>query len=349
MKWLTNVARLARNNPLPFILLSIVVTVELFAAVVGLSSFAATELILTRAMLYFLLALSIVFPSRMHHQLFRVLVAISVPGAIALLVAAMYYRPVFVDHFAFEDGPIENLSAVVLFIGAALWVGYAIVQAHQRAWLQTTIALGVGLVLFVIGMEEISWMQRVIGVESSEFFLANNAQGETNLHNINTGLSETLLSVGAAIVLVILPFYSRKVTKLLARTKLRTLALFVPSAWILLPFAAILGLMGIGTASRPAVLFVTLFTLSIMLYRIVECIKQRNIIVASAYVAIVAIMLTAAYTFLTFPYADYNIRFWLYTEYLEFFIEFGLLVYTIDFMFKNTQLLRVAKTNSMEG
>ena len=33
-------------------------------------------------------------------------------------------------------------------------------------------------------MEEISWGQRVFGIESSEFFKANNLQSETNFHNM---------------------------------------------------------------------------------------------------------------------------------------------------------------------
>ena len=41
--------------------------------------------------------------------------------------------------------------------------------------------------IFIFGAgEEISWGQRIFNVESSEYFLENNAQGETNLHNMTT-------------------------------------------------------------------------------------------------------------------------------------------------------------------
>lgn len=39
--------------------------------------------------------------------------------------------------------------------------------------------------LFLFGaMEEISWGQRVLGIESPQWFLKHNKQGETNVHNL---------------------------------------------------------------------------------------------------------------------------------------------------------------------
>lgn len=41
-----------------------------------------------------------------------------------------------------------------------------------------------GILFFFIFGEEISWGQRIIGIESGEFFKESNIQGETNLHNL---------------------------------------------------------------------------------------------------------------------------------------------------------------------
>jgi hypothetical protein len=84
-----------------------------------------------------------------------------------------------------EDGLVEWLTFAVLLIMSAL----SFVMSHdfgrskpargaKRVWL----FLGV---LFLFGaMEEISWGQRVLGIESPEWFIRHNNQGETNLHNL---------------------------------------------------------------------------------------------------------------------------------------------------------------------
>jgi hypothetical protein len=73
--------------------------------------------------------------------------------------------------------------------------------------------------LFFFGAgEEISWGQRIFGVQSSEFFTQNNAQGETNLHNLvinGTKLNKVIFGRGIGILLilylaVLIPLYRRK-------------------------------------------------------------------------------------------------------------------------------------------
>ena len=46
---------------------------------------------------------------------------------------------------------------------------------------------GLSLLVGLAACEEISWFQRVLGVESSEFFRQHNRQAETNLHNLALG------------------------------------------------------------------------------------------------------------------------------------------------------------------
>ena len=71
-------------------------------------------------------------------------------------------------------------------------------------------------ILFGAG-EEISWGQRIFNVESSEYFLENNAQGETNLHNmvvdgkkVNKIIFSQLLTIILVIYLIITPVLYRK-------------------------------------------------------------------------------------------------------------------------------------------
>ena len=71
--------------------------------------------------------------------------------------------------------------------------------------------------LFLFGaMEEISWGQRVLGIESPEWFLKHNKQGEINLHNllifgvnINKLVFGKILGIGIGIYLLLVPFLYR--------------------------------------------------------------------------------------------------------------------------------------------
>jgi hypothetical protein len=52
--------------------------------------------------------------------------------------------------------------------------------------------------LFVIAMEEISWGQRIVGMDTPEFFATNNAKEEINFHNMyGFPLHTAYLIVGA--------------------------------------------------------------------------------------------------------------------------------------------------------
>ena len=83
-----------------------------------------------------------------------------------------------------EDGLIEYLTAMLLLTTCLLLVTKvaAIGQTRGRSWLVANIMLALGL-FFGFG-EELSWGQRIFEVQSNDFFMEYNAQGETNLHNL---------------------------------------------------------------------------------------------------------------------------------------------------------------------
>ncbi|WP_394730164.1 hypothetical protein [Altererythrobacter sp. GH1-8] len=104
---------------------------------------------------------------------------------VIILVEVKINRPWTYWHVAgIEDGPIEWLTAIIYMV-AALWAGKLAWRFHRtglavHAVLSAILALG----MFVIGMEEISWGQRVFGIASPEFFVTANRQQELNLHNL---------------------------------------------------------------------------------------------------------------------------------------------------------------------
>lgn len=102
----------------------------------------------------------------------------------AVTVAAVWYkfaRPVeFSTVFAREDGVVEYGTAILLALGGAVLALLAVRNAGHRRWL-----LGLYAFAFVFAAgEEISWGQRILGIESPEFFLENNRQDEITLHNL---------------------------------------------------------------------------------------------------------------------------------------------------------------------
>lgn len=130
-----------------------------------------------------------------------------------ILIAAAIFAatdPVFFEEsFAAEDGLVEYVSALFLLLSALVLWGHARRARPGRAM----ILLGFyGLLFFFAAGEEISWGQRIFGIESGEFFLENNKQAETNLHNLVVGnvslasfLFGNVLTVVLLAYLVVLP------------------------------------------------------------------------------------------------------------------------------------------------
>lgn len=125
-----------------------------------------------------------------------------------------YFRTVY----AKEDGLIEYGTSILLFtISILLFIRlFTIGKSFSILWKLGVLGMAL-LFLFGAG-EEISWGQRIIGIESSEYFKQNNAQQETNLHNmvvgdtkINKLIFSQILTLVLVIYLFIVPILFRKV------------------------------------------------------------------------------------------------------------------------------------------
>jgi hypothetical protein len=148
-------------------------------------------------------------------------------GAAALAAAAAATALFLFDPAAFhaaaqEDLPLEWASALLLVVGAAL-VGLHALR-HRRDPVALALAGGFCLVLVVIGMEEISWGQRIFGFATPDALAEMNWQAEFNFHNVQTDLSETLYYVGAATFLLLLPLLRDLVPSSVASQSLLALA-----------------------------------------------------------------------------------------------------------------------------
>jgi len=119
----------------------------------------------------------------------RIIVGLSVVF-VAVLAATYVYavlgRPVYETMFA-EDGPAEYLTAALCFIGVAAYLVALrryLVQSDKMVIPIAFMLLGFTLSLF-LGLEEISYGQRIIGWATPEVMVAN-IQHESNLHSFLT-------------------------------------------------------------------------------------------------------------------------------------------------------------------
>jgi glucan phosphoethanolaminetransferase (alkaline phosphatase superfamily) len=87
---------------------------------------------------------------------------------------------------ALEDGPFEDFEAIAFFVAAFLLLHVVAGRGLKNVWV-----LGIALLFFLVGGEEISWGQRIFAIGTPDSVRAVNVQGETNLHNVK-GIHETV-------------------------------------------------------------------------------------------------------------------------------------------------------------
>jgi len=202
---------------------------------------------------------------------------------------------------------------------------------RQKQWLGVTLIATLSLVLFVMGMEEISWGQRVFQWQTTAYFSEHNVQGETNLHNLNTQLFQDVLFFGGFILLAVLPFFYEQLTKVLQKiASLKFLINFVPEQWMLGAFGA--GLMFTDPFNAPygfhwgSICFQLIATLGLLwafTRRARNNSKQHRRALWALGCAIAVLILSLNYDKL------WQLNQGLPTEYIKLFINFGILCWAI--------------------
>ncbi len=134
----------------------------------------------------------------------------------------IYFSNTNVDYFenvyVREDGFIEYGTAIMLLCISILSFSRLIHLWNKTPLLWKIGTLGFAIIFLFGAGEEISWGQRLFGWESSEYFIKNNLQQETNLHNMMVGetkinkliFTQILISV-LVVYLLILPILFRKI------------------------------------------------------------------------------------------------------------------------------------------
>jgi hypothetical protein len=97
-----------------------------------------------------------------------------------------------------EDHYFENVGAISLFVASGLSF-YIFLRAwkNRRAahihWIKLLVYLGLALLYFFGGGEEISWGQRIFHIKEPAVMAADNSQGELNIHNLKIFEKSNLL------------------------------------------------------------------------------------------------------------------------------------------------------------
>lgn len=141
---------------------------------------------------------------------------ILVIGIISSRINLYWYENIYVV----EDGFIENLTIVPLLL-VFIYGLKIFFSTKKESWKFKMIWLFIALFSFFVAGEEISWGQRIFQIETPEFFKENNAQNETNIHNLMFGdfkvnkiVFSKMINIGIAIYLLIFPFIYRKNIKI---------------------------------------------------------------------------------------------------------------------------------------
>ncbi|MBK8021614.1 MAG: hypothetical protein IPK19_09330 [Chloroflexi bacterium] len=117
-------------------------------------------------------------PPRLAFGIFCFPLVVSIP-----LALSYFLEPRIVYWLAREDSVIEWLTVIVFIVGgfyAGLSAGRLL---RRRRWALGLVFSGVALMAIFIAGEEISWGQRILGIETPEWMAEINWQGELNLHN----------------------------------------------------------------------------------------------------------------------------------------------------------------------
>ncbi|MDH3678821.1 MAG: hypothetical protein OEV40_02605 [Acidimicrobiia bacterium] len=129
--------------------------------------------------------------------------AVALGSAVLLIV-----DPSALSSLVREDAAVEWASALLSFAAGGA-VGLSAVRQYRHGG---NGAMGRALVLvavaggfLLLGLEEVSWFQRVLDIESPEAFVNRNGQQETNLHNFATVATGNAYYIGAFVFTVAVP------------------------------------------------------------------------------------------------------------------------------------------------
>jgi hypothetical protein len=227
---------------------------------------------------------------------------------------------------ALEDKPLEWASAL-LPLASSLAFSYAffriLVSEHRDSRRTVSLAFSAlfAVTLFVIGMEEISWMQRVFDIETPAAF-AGNQQQEMNLHNMHSILFGNAHKLAMIFGLIVLPFLVDTAPK---NGLFDTIRDFLPGRFVLVVSAPFMAFNYNGWNMFLTPLAVALAVM-IFVYYARAARHRRDHAEARLFRALALFTVIAQTLFLGF--GSTFVRMWDTSEYGELFMAIGLALFS---------------------
>ena len=144
-------------------------------------------------------------------------------------IQVLLIGPSWYEYWMGEDNAVENVTAIAFIISAI--VGFVItwifIKKENKKFAILYMFLAISFL--IVGMEEISWAQRIFNLETPEIF-SSNLQNQITIHNlmpVKTYLHDGLMVVG------FLGAFSWVIFKKLENSKLNYVRIFVPP-WFLM-------------------------------------------------------------------------------------------------------------------
>ncbi len=240
-------------------------------------------------------------------------------------LAIFLVSPKTFSAMSLEDGAVEWASALLPIAGSFLLLrcGLALLGEARRKtgplWAGMAIIFCAGL-LFSLGMEEISWGQRIFGFATPES-LSGNIQGEFNLHNLATNQIGVLHKLAGFGFLIFLPF----IYEFMPRIELLTT--LIPSRCVALVSAPLAALNYNGWDFLPMQM-TTYLTIGILFHFALQAWRARQFAETTISAAMAAAIIGAQAAFLV--HGERFARIWEITEYKELYIALGLFVWAVE-------------------
>lgn len=232
-------------------------------------------------------------------------------------------------------------------VGAALCC-YMMLVNRKKHRKTAIICFLLAIILFLMAGEELSWGQRIFNWKTPDLIATYNIQKETNFHNLATQLFQNTLYFGGWVLLILLPLFSLSLTKWLHDHKLAYLANFLPPQQFTLIFAPAFMLSDPLLANYQDAsgvyynsnLFIILGTVAAIIIILHNQLKQNQNWRQPALILALSIITMVGSLFFNHIW-DYNHG--TPTEYLELFIDFGIMLWVITLFCRLRQSLPVAR------
>jgi len=126
---------------------------------------------------------------------------------ISSMFVSVVDKEAYYQIYTMEDGFFEDMTFVFLFASGVLMVFRYLQKRKEVKFPANLFPLVIAAGFIFIAGEEISWGQRIFGLETPEFFEEFNSQDEIGLHNFEImGVNMNKLIFGKIITVVIIVF-----------------------------------------------------------------------------------------------------------------------------------------------